>query len=75
MTVDSPLGTRAIASRAGTAARQVWWYLTNLMGDTAYRTYVEHQRRTHPDAAVMSERDFWRKHYADQDANPGSRCC
>lgn len=66
-------------SRAGraltAAARAVRWYATNLMGETAYATYVEHHRRTHPDSEPMSEREFWRRRYAEQDANPGSRCC
>lgn len=56
-------------------ARSVWWYLTALMGDTAYRTYVEHHRAVHPDEEPLTEREFWRQRYADQDANPGSRCC
>lgn len=68
------LGTvvRAGLSRTWSALR---WYMTNLMGDSAYSTYVDHQRRTHPGEAVMSEREFWRARYAEQDANPGSRCC
>lgn len=56
-------------------ARAVRWYMTNLMGETAYATYVEHHRATHPGTEPLCERDFWRKHYADQDANPGARCC
>lgn len=68
-------GVRAAIRAVARAARAVWWYATNLMGESAYATYVEHHRRTHPGEAPLNEREFWRKHYADQDANPGARCC
>ncbi|HEY5877358.1 MAG TPA: YbdD/YjiX family protein, partial [Nakamurella sp.] len=45
------------------------------LGDTAYARYVEHLGRHHPDAPVPSEREYWRQRYAEQDANPGARCC
>ena len=56
-------------------AKAVRWWVTNLMGDRSYDVYVAHQRRHHPQAEVLSEKDFWRAKYADQDANPGARCC
>lgn len=55
--------------------RGIRWYVANLMGDSAYATYVAHQRRRHPDAPVPTEREFWRQRMADQDRNPGARCC
>ena len=65
--------------RAGRAvlatARAVRWYITALMGDDAYRVYVAHQRRHHPDQQPPSEREFWRGRMDDQDRNPGARCC
>jgi uncharacterized short protein YbdD (DUF466 family) len=61
------------ALRRGLAA--VRWYVRELMGDAKYERYVAHLRGAHPDAEVPTERQFWRDHYADQDANPGSRCC
>jgi uncharacterized short protein YbdD (DUF466 family) len=45
------------------------------MGDDAYATYAAHQRALHPGGVVMTEREFWRVRHAEQDANPGSRCC
>ena len=56
-------------------AKAVRWWVTNVMGDRSYDVYVAHQRRHHPHAEVLSEKDFWRAKYADQDANPGARCC
>lgn len=57
------------------AASGIRWYVTALMGDRAYDTYVAHQRTHHPDAEVPTERQFWRDRMADQDRNPGARCC
>ncbi|MBV0893791.1 YbdD/YjiX family protein [Microbacterium sp. NC79] len=62
-----------VSAAIGSALRSVQWYVTNLMGDHAYATYVEHHERTHPGEPVMSEREFWKKRYADQAAEP--RCC
>lgn len=50
-------------------------YFEAVMGADAYRRYLEHQRRTHPGVAPMSERDFWRDHSDWQDKNPQGRCC
>lgn len=56
-------------------ARAVHWYVTSVMGDRDYERFVAHQRRTHPGLAVPSEKEFWRQRWAEQDANPGARCC
>lgn len=65
----------AVIAAITRAARAVRWYVTSMMGDTAYAGYVEHRGRTHPGSPVLSEREFWRERYAREDANPGSRCC
>lgn len=57
------------------AGRGIRWYLTTLMGDRAYDTYVAHHRRHHPDEPPLTERQFWRQRMDDQDRNPGARCC
>lgn len=66
---------RAILAFIGRAGRGIRWYVTNLMGDSAYATYVAHQHRRHPDEEPMTERQFWRQKMDDQDRNPGARCC
>ncbi|HTN54841.1 MAG TPA: YbdD/YjiX family protein [Microbacterium sp.] len=66
---------RAAWRRVRSAASAVRWYVTTLMGDRAYDVYVSHQRAHHPDAELPSERQFWRDRMADQDRNPGARCC
>lgn len=56
-------------------AKALRWWVTNLMGDRSYDVYVAHQRRHHPDDEILCEKNFWRAKYAEQDANPGARCC
>ncbi|WP_084635030.1 YbdD/YjiX family protein [Propionicicella superfundia] len=51
------------------------WYVTSLMGDDAYAVYLAHHDAHHRGTPPVSEREFWRQRYADQDAHPGSRCC
>lgn len=55
--------------------RAVAWYMNGLTGQSRYADYVAHERTQHPDRVPLSEREFWRRHYADQDADPGARCC
>lgn len=66
---------RTLLSVAGRVGRGIRWYITNLMGDSAYATYVAHQHRQHPEEEPMTERQFWRQRMDDQDRNPGARCC
>lgn len=61
------------------AARRVWravaWYMNGVTGQSRYAHYVAHERARHPDREPLGEREFWRAHYARQDADPGARCC
>ena len=66
---------RAMLDLIVRAGRGIRWYMRNLMGDTAYETYLAHHRRTHPDEQPMTERQFWRDRMDEQDRNPGARCC
>lgn len=66
---------RTLARAAGRVGRGIRWYMTTLMGDTAYATYVAHHHRQHPADEPMTERQFWRQRMDDQDRNPGARCC
>lgn len=66
---------RALCARVGEAGRGIRWYVTNLMGDNAYVTYLAHHRRTHAAEEPLTERQFWRQKMDDQDRNPGARCC
>lgn len=68
-----------MASVMTDAARRVWravaWYMNGITGQSRYAQYVEHERSMHPDREPATEREFWRRHYAAQDADPGARCC
>jgi len=66
---------RSLFAGVARSARGIRWYVRNLMGDTAYETYLAHHRRTHPDGEPMTERQFWRDRMDEQDRNPGARCC
>ncbi|MGK9271663.1 YbdD/YjiX family protein [Williamsia muralis] len=53
----------------------VRWYVGAMMGDSDYQRYLTHHRAHHPADAPMTERDYWRTRYRDQDRNPQGRCC
>jgi uncharacterized short protein YbdD (DUF466 family) len=55
--------------------RGVKWYVREVSGESAYDRYVEHVRREHPGAAVMSRRDFERLRQDERERNPKARCC
>lgn len=78
MTHRTDAGTgalRTLFGALGRAGRGIRWYITNLMGDRAYETYLAHHRRHHPDEEPLTEREFWRQKMDNQDRNPGARCC
>ncbi|GAB3268006.1 YbdD/YjiX family protein [Microbacterium lacusdiani] len=76
MATDSAVATRSGALGAlGRAWRALAWYAKGLTGESKYGAYVAHERAAHPDRAPLTEREFWRCVYRDQEANPGSRCC
>ncbi|QAY64886.1 YbdD/YjiX family protein [Xylanimonas allomyrinae] len=55
--------------------RGVAWYVTGVLGESDYARYVAHLRRRHPGSRVPSVSEYWRARYAEQDRNPGARCC
>lgn len=61
------------------AARRIWhsvaWYMNGVTGQSRYTAYVAHERERHPEREPLTEREFWRAHYAQQDADRGARCC
>lgn len=57
------------------AAKTVWWYMGELVGDKSYEKYVAHIRARHPERPVPTKKEFWKVKYDEQEANPASRCC
>jgi uncharacterized short protein YbdD (DUF466 family) len=49
--------------------------LRRLAGMPDYAAYVEHARRCHPEAPLLSERDFFRDYLRARYADGPSRCC
>ena len=56
-------------------ARECRRFARGILGSDAYDKYLHHHRVTGCAHEPLSERDFWRAKYRDQDHNPGSRCC
>lgn len=73
--VESGSALARCGVRLARLARGIRWYVTTLMGDRAYDVYVTHHRVHHPHEEPLTERQFWRQRAADQDADPGARCC
>ncbi len=57
------------------AVHQTRWYIGSVMGDRDYQHYLEHHARSGHRSPPLSEREYWRTRYAEQDRHPGSRCC
>lgn len=50
-------------------------FVRGILGSDAYDKYLTHHRVTGCAHEPMSEREFWRAKYADEDRNPRGRCC
>lgn len=57
------------------AAARVLWYVREVVGENAYAHYLERRRRAHPDAPVLTRREFERRRLDELDIRPGQRCC
>ncbi|UVY85669.1 YbdD/YjiX family protein [Brachybacterium sp. NBEC-018] len=57
------------------ALRAVRRVARGVLGSDAYDRYLHHHRITGCNHPPLTERAFWRAKYAEQDANPGARCC
>jgi len=55
--------------------REVRRFARGILGSDAYDKYLTHHRVTGCAHAPMTEREFWRWKYAQQDASPEGRCC
>ena len=55
--------------------REMRRFARGILGSGAYDKYLHHHRITGCAAPPLTEREFWRQKYDEQDANPGARCC
>jgi uncharacterized short protein YbdD (DUF466 family) len=66
---------------AGTAGRNLSWFLNGMLGGDAYEKYTAHHRAVHAGQpagdveALMTEREFWRDRTDREERNPQGRCC
>jgi len=76
---DVGAGARRTADDARAALGRAWraaaWYVRGVTGESRYDAYVAHARAAHPDRPPLSAREYWRRVYREQGANPGARCC
>jgi uncharacterized short protein YbdD (DUF466 family) len=61
--------------RVRATAGALLWYLREVTGEHDYDRYAEHQRRHHPDAPLLSRREFERRRMDERDKYPQQRCC
>ena len=64
-----------VIARARRGATGFRWWFRGVTGADAYERYVDHLRRTHPEAPIPTERQFWHDKYEDMERNPKTRCC
>lgn len=64
-----------VRARVGAFLREVRRFARGIMGSDAYDKYLTHHRVTGRTHAPLSEREFWREKYAEEDRNPQGRCC
>lgn len=64
-----------VRARVGVVLREVRRFARGIMGSDAYDKYLTHHRVTGCTHAPLSEREFWREKYAEEDRNPQGRCC
>jgi uncharacterized short protein YbdD (DUF466 family) len=58
-----------------TLVRELWWYLREVSGESAYDKYLARVRRDRPGEPVMCRRDFERHRADKRGHDPGARCC
>nr|WP_255719973.1 YbdD/YjiX family protein [Brachybacterium sp. ACRRE] len=55
--------------------RGVRRFARGVLGSDAYDRYLHHHRITGCAHAPLSEKEFWRRKYAEQGENPSAGCC
>ncbi len=66
---------KTLRERAVESWKEFRRFARGVLGSDAYDKYVHHHRITGCTHPLMTEREFWRAKYREQDENPGARCC
>ena len=75
LTIELRFHPQITALEVRQSARRLRETAQLMCGLPDYDRYVEHVRRDHPGAGVMSRRDFERWRQDDRNDNPRARCC
>jgi uncharacterized short protein YbdD (DUF466 family) len=70
----TPIWRQAVAA-VRRVFRSIYWYLEQVSGQGDYQRYVDHLRQVHPEVTPPTVDQYWRERYAEQERNPGARCC
>ena len=60
-------------TRVRRAVAGALWYVREVLGENAYEHYLTHQRRDHPDAQVLTRREFECRRMDQMEIRPGQR--
>lgn len=63
------------SARVREMLREMRRFARGVLGSDAYDKYVHHHRIMGCEHPLLSEKEFWRAKYREQDENPGARCC
>ncbi|MGL4831434.1 MAG: YbdD/YjiX family protein [Propionibacteriaceae bacterium] len=58
-----------------TQARRVLKGIRGVFDLDSYERYVKHRNLHHPGEPMLTEGEFWKNTWAEQDRNPQARCC
>lgn len=61
--------------RIGLAIASIAQGLRAVLGAPDYLRYVQHLRDNHPEAEVLTRKDFFRDRMENRYSKPGARCC
>jgi uncharacterized short protein YbdD (DUF466 family) len=70
-------GRREAAGRRGSGAvlARLATMVRGIFGMPDYRAYIEHVRRCHPEAPIMTEREYYAQYLNGRYSDGSSRCC
>jgi len=57
------------------AVKGVLWYLREVSGDADYDRYVANAQRRHPEAPMLSRREFERRRMSSREDGNHPHCC
>ena len=75
MRTDQGTHPETVVARLAALMNRLAALVERVFGMPDYRRYLDHQHRCHPDAPVLTEKEFVRAEFERKYAGGGSRCC